>query len=389
MPDPSSKKLITNRQLNFTLSPVDSHNSKEMPYKLHNYEIDGTWNHHQSIILDVILDRILKGYYQQHYKKLPKSWRSKEVIETARNGLGALVNPETMLFMSSSPYDAFALYVGDDVFGNLQKEYHCYRNPVTERDEYKSFEQYVEDHFRQDHVYQQFLKMMQEQANNFYRDMLIPFDVSKLFEQYPLRKYRYTLKDHLKKIEQTKFKMTYKVKYIAQDPKFDVKGKRSDKGQLIDLYYRMNDFQHIFEVKPGKDELVLNFNTPLGKLILHNMLILDTDWCPFDIMTISKNAYFIYKHFVLNRVSGKRKAKAIELKFDEIKRFLNLNWSNDGGVYAIIERALKDMIKNELIGGFRSEKNHINKRRYKLYFEKIEIDQDKAVDEELGILKFN
>ena len=33
MPKLSGRKIITNRQLNFTLSPVDLHNPKEMPYK--------------------------------------------------------------------------------------------------------------------------------------------------------------------------------------------------------------------------------------------------------------------------------------------------------------------------------------------------------------------
>ena len=124
-------------------------------------------------------------------------------------------------------------------------------------------------------------------------------------------------------------------------------------------------------------------------IILHNTLVLDTDWCPIEIMTLSKNAYFIYKRFVFNRRFGKRKSKAIELNFDEIKRFLNLNWSNNGGVYAIIDRALKNMMANELIGGFRSEKHHINKRRYHLYFEKMKEVQDKATNEYAGILKFN
>ena len=80
MPQSSVKKIITNRQLNFTLSPVDKHNHKEMPYALNNYEIDGTWNHHQSIILDVILDLYLKSYYKG-FKALPRSWRSRNVIE--------------------------------------------------------------------------------------------------------------------------------------------------------------------------------------------------------------------------------------------------------------------------------------------------------------------
>ena len=47
------------------------------------------------------------------------------------------------------------------------------------------------------------------------------------------------------------------------------------------------------------------------------------------------------------------------------------------------------MKKNELIGGFENEKHHINKRRYKLHFEKAEKDQEKSADDYAGILKFN
>ena len=144
--------------------------------------------------------------------------------------------------------------------------------------------------------------------------------------------YRYTLIDHLKKIGQTRFKMTYKVKYMSQRPIFDEKGKRVDAGQLIDLNYRMRDFQHLFEVvTAGKEEIVLNFDTPLGKLILRNMFILDTDWSPVEAALLSKNAYFIYKRFAFNKVFGRRKAKTLELKFDELKAFLDLKWSNDHG----------------------------------------------------------
>ena len=118
------------------------------------------------------------------------------------------------------------------------------------------------------------------------------------------------------------------------------------------------------------------------------MLILDTDWCPVGAMSLSKNAYFIYKRFVLNRVSGKRRAKTIELKFDELKALLDVKWKNNSGIYKIIERSLKNMVQNGVIAGFRYNKNFANKRHYELYFEKIQIDQNKVVDEDLGILKF-
>jgi hypothetical protein len=214
----------------------------------------------------------------------------------------------------------------------------------------------------------------------------------KLFEIYPLLKpYRYKLLiDLLKKIEQTRFKMTYKVKYMQRKPNYDEKSKKSDKGELIDLNYRLDEFQQLFEVVTAhKDEIVLNFKSPLGKLIIHNMLILDTDWCPVEAMSLSKNAYFIYKRFIFNKVFGKHKAKTLELKFEDLKAFLDLKWSNNSCVYAIIERALNSMMQNKLIAGYRPNKNLVKNRSYKIYFEnEVKVLEEKK-EEDAKILKFS
>ena len=72
-----------------------------MPYKLQNYEIDGTWNHHQSIILDVILDRIFYIAYRE-FKSPPRSWRSKKAIEVVGKFSGGAVNPASISYMNLS-----------------------------------------------------------------------------------------------------------------------------------------------------------------------------------------------------------------------------------------------------------------------------------------------
>ncbi len=366
IPKSSSKKLITNRQLNFTLSPVDKHNKKEFPYRLENYEINGTWNHHQSIILDVILDRIFNLVYQR-YKKPPRSWRSKITNEMVDKFSGGTINPNFISYLNLPPIEAYAKQIGYDVREELKKEYDFKKDQMVQ----VSFEQFVDNHFAQSKEYQEFKKTMQQRVGGFYQDFPIRLNVVKLFEAYPLLKpYRYKkLIEHLKKIEQTEFKMNYKVKFVQRKPIFDDKGKMTDRGQLIDLNYQMHDFQHLFEVNAGKDEIVLNFDTPLGKLIIHNMLILDTDWLPVEAMSLSKNAYFIYKRFIFNKVFGKHKAKTLELKFEDLKAFLNVKWKNNSGVQAIIKKALNGMVKNKLIAGYSSNKNFVNKRSYKLYFE--------------------
>jgi hypothetical protein len=321
------------------------------------------------------------------YGKLPRSWRSKEVIEFVGQFFGGIINPETIRFLSSSPYDAFSMHIGENVIEQVKKDYQYYANPMVERDHYMTFDQYLKNHFQSDPVYQLFIEKMQQQVKTLLNDSPISIIISKLFEDYPLEKYRYKLIDHLKIISQTKFKMTHKVKYIAQAPKFSDKGKRTDKGRLIDLNYEMHDFQNIFEVRVEKDDLVLNFNTPLGKMILHNMFILDTDYCPFEVMNLSKNAYFIYKRFILNRVAGANKATSIELNFNELKKFLNVRWGNDSGVYRIIQTALRDLEKNDLIGGFTFEKHHIDRRRYKVHFRKALEKHEESDDKDAGILK--
>jgi hypothetical protein len=304
-----------------------------MPYKLNNYEIDGTWSHHQSIILDVILDRIFKIAYQQ-FKSPPLSWRSKKTIEVVERLSGGTVNPAIISQINSMPTEA----------------------------------------------YSQKIKL-------FYADYPVSLNPIKLFETYPvLKPYRYSFTEQLKRIAQTKFRMTYKVKYMHQKPAFDEKGKLTDSGQLIDLNYQMNEFQQLFEiVTVRKDEIILNFKSPLGKLIIHNMLILDTDWCPVEAMSLKKNAYFLYKGFILNKLAGKHKSKTLELKFDDLKEFLDLKWSNPNGVHAIIRKAFDSMVQNKIIAEYKkSSKNRFKKFNYKLYFE----DAAEGIKEERKILKF-
>jgi hypothetical protein len=343
-----------------------------MPLKLSNYEIDGTWNQHQSILLDVILDKIFRDFYLNNYNEIPRSWQSKETVDAVQNKLGGIVNPGALSILSTSPYKAYSKSLGYDVIKEKRTEYESSIYARTDTEKYLTFEKYIDLYFKQDREFQQFLLSTKEQVKSFHDDLPIPITISKLFEDYPLEKYRYNLNDYLKKIEQTRFKMTHKVKYIAQAPKYDDKGKRTDNGQLIDLFYEMGDFQQIFQVQADEEgKLVLNFKTPLGKMVLHNMLVLDTDWCPFEVMNLSKNGYFIYKRFILNRVAGKNKAGEIEMNFPQLKEYLNLTSSNNSSIYAIIEKALKDMVRKDLIGGFRFEKHFIDKRRYKIHIGKV------------------
>ena len=109
------------------------------------------------------------------------------------------------------------------------------------------------------------------------------------------------------------------------------------------------------------------------------MLILDTDWLPLDAMKLSKNAFFIYKRFVLNKRSGKFKSKKIKISFEEIASYLDLKWSNPRGAHSIIVKALKDMKKNCLVDSFEWRKIDAKHRIYELRFEKTKQEMKNAV----------
>jgi hypothetical protein len=244
MPKQSGRKIITNRQLNFTLSPVDTYNPKEMPYRLPAYKINGTWN-----------------------------------------------------------------------------------------------------------------------------DVPFKFNFLDMLDEYAfLDDYRNSFKKILKKASETKFKLNYKIKYIDQEPTYNDSGKMVGRGRIIDIHYNMHDYQSIFDVDFEKKEILLNFNTPLGKFVIHNTLILDTDWCPYEALSLSNNAYFLYKRFVMNKRMGKYKAKEIPLEFEDIKRFLDLNASLERHDNKIIVDALKDMERGGLMKSFNAIKR-AGKRRYVLLFE--------------------
>jgi hypothetical protein len=363
MPPVSTGKIITNRQLNFTLSPVDTHNAKSMPHKLQNYEIDGTWNQHQSIILDAILDRYFHAFYR-NYSAAPQSWRSPKVIKSLQH-FQTLINPETIAFMTLPQRDAFIRTRTSVLVDQLQKQY----DNSTEKLNNIDLDTYTDTYFKNDSNFNNFCRDASENMKLLFADNPIKIDLNNFFDRYPfLHKYRYTFKDYLHKISNTKFKMSYKLKYIAEEPAYNKKGKMIKRGQLVDLNYQMQEFQSLFGLDFDGDNPVLNFNRPLGKFVLHNSCLLDTDWCPIEATKLSKNAYFIYKRFVLNRQSGKHKADSIVLKLDEIGEFLDLRWSNGRGINAIIDKALDDLAGHGLICGWESSKRFGGQRTYLLNF---------------------
>ena len=383
----SIPRIITNRQLNFTLKPVDTYNPKKMPYSLQDYEIDGTWNHHQSIILDCILDRIFRVVYKQ-YKELPRSWRSDKVVEITNGYSNGMITPETLLFLDRSLYDGFIEKKGEDLFGKIKKDYrgsieNCNSNGNT------NFKAYLKTwHNGVLSEYRQFCANIIEAHRSFYNDFPIKSSVKDFLEHYPiLKSYKYTLLEQLKKIAAAKFKMNYKVKFMTRQPGYNHNNKKYDRGELIDMHYPMIGFQHIFEVNEEDDYFTLIFNTPLGKLILYNTVIMDTDWIPEDALNLSKNAYFLYKRFVLSKRAGRFKANKITLKFEDLKMFLDLKWSNNRGVHAIIEKALNDMYQKDLIDSYEWNRNINNQRVYELHFKEKKREQNKQENKEGKLLK--
>ena len=365
MPKLSGRKIITNRQLNFTLSPVDLHNPKEMPYKLPNYEIDGTWNQHQSIVLDVLLDCIFRSFYRG-YKNLPQSWRSKKTIDVVKNFSKGKINPTVVSFMSMPPREAYIHQKGWDIIGGIKDEYDYFklRGQIE-----ISLDELIERKFERDDNYKEFLKANEEKFHAFSSDIHIPLNFLEMLDAYPfLVDYRYNFKTHLKKIPETKFKMNYKIKYVEQEPTYNDSGNMDGRGRMIDVYYKMHEFQNLFSVDIDKSEINLNFNTPLGKFVIHNTLLLDTDWCPYEALSLSKNSYFLYKRFVMNKRMGRFKKKEISLKFEEIKSFLDLNSSLERHDNQPIVKALEDMIQNGFVKSFNERISAGRKRHYELLF---------------------
>jgi hypothetical protein len=90
---------------------------------------------------------------------------------------------------------------------------------------------------------------------------------------------------------------------------------------------------------------------------------------PEEAMTLKKNAYFIYKCFILNSVAGRKKAGKKRLWFSDIKSFLDMQWGNDRGIHATIDKAFKEMQSKGLVSGYTWNKNYTKERQYVLTFE--------------------
>ncbi len=149
-----------------------------MPHKLQNYEIDGVWNHHQSIILDTIIDVMFKRSYQQH-KKLPQSWRSLKVLERINGLLKTGINRTFIDSLSLSPREAYSKYMGYDVVAKLREDYE--NNDNLKRN--LTFEEYVDRYFENERSYQDYLKSITENKNPLHNDWKFEFNIHRHIER--------------------------------------------------------------------------------------------------------------------------------------------------------------------------------------------------------------
>jgi hypothetical protein len=62
------------------------------------------------------------------------------------------------------------------------------------------------------------------------------------------------------------------------------------------------------------------------------------------------------------------KAESIPLKFDEMRSYLDLRWSNDRGVHAAFASAFDDMIDKGLLEGYTVRGKPVARRVYTLKF---------------------
>jgi hypothetical protein len=386
MPNQSNRRIITNRQLNFTLCPVDTYNKKEMPYSLSNYAIDGTWNHHHSIMLDVILNQIFNHLYSS-FGRIPRSWTEANVVKLTSNFLNGAITPENLSYMSGSSIDAYCEDKNEDIIGNLKSIY--VENSGSDDIDDRAFARYVNAHFETDPGYQYFKQQMDAKVVIFNDDILFRLNIMKLYKNYPfLIKYQQSdLSKHIQKIGETSFQMNHKVKYMTILPVRNEKGNWSKKGKQIDIYYNMKGFEPIFLVDIGKEHITVNFKSPLGKLILQNTLMLDTDWPPEEALELSKNAYFIYKRFVLNSAVAKKKKEMIRLWFDDIKSFLDLRSQDNTYIHKkIIVRALEEMQQRGLIFGYNWNK-HYKQKQYLVFLTVLSDDVKKGQSKTDNLLK--
>jgi hypothetical protein len=175
----------------------------------------------------------------------------------------------------------------------------------------------------------------------------------------------------------------------VKEPEYNGDGKRTHAGKLIDDYYAMDTFQQIFIAKIDNDILRLNFKSPLGKMILHNTLILDTDWISEEVFKLIKNAYFLYKRFILNRVASKNPPREIILWFEDIKTFLDIHSNNKSDIYKAINSAFEDMKQKGFIKRFSWNKNYSKQRQYKLTFDEQRKTKGDKRSKKQQVLKFD
>lgn len=100
-----------------------------------------------------------------------------------------------------------------------------------------------------------------------------------------------------------------------------------------------------------------------------------------------------FEDYLNNRLDNDREyqgfedRQSISLKFDEMRSYLDLKWSNDRGVHAAFASAFNDMIDKGLLEGYSMRGKPVSRRVYTLKFPHRKKKMDRK-DEDAKLLQF-
>jgi hypothetical protein len=145
------------------------------------------------------------------------------------------------------------------------------------------------------------------------------------------------LKELIKRTASVKFTLDYPLQHpVIETYRYNEETKSKVTGRYLETVKVENSRLFNYNIENGI--LQVKFNTFLGKLYIHNLLTLNTDWFDEDYLKLSGYASAIYRRFF----SNKRKVAEINLR-DIVEHF---EFSKNSRYPKIIEQAFVEM-KNE------------------------------------------
>jgi len=345
-----NKYLISERSCNYILRQVQARKCN-YPYSYVvenlgqpvNVTVNGPWTYASHLLLDFIGHEMYEKAYQNIVDKR-NTWKNAPSLSFLHTVAALKEHQQADITLELEPYiDWFEKYIhANKKEQELKNKYNCGDELEVIRSQIDQLRQEIDHHLLK--KFETIFKIRNNGRGIFSTEINLR-NFSKRYKGFFLENRRIEyMSELIKRTADVKFTFDYPLQHPVIKT-YQYKGEIKEKifDTRIETVKVENCSFFNYEIKNGN--LLVKFNTFLGKLYTHNLLTLNTDWFAEDYLKLNGYASAIYRRFF----STRRKVEELELR-DLVEFF---GFANNCRYPAIIKQAFEDIKNAGLIDDYK------------------------------------